>query len=87
MTGHKGSGSEVAGPSRKTSKRQVTKAMFDKWQQEYERDHQTLSRLRCDLERDKRHVASLYCAVCKTYEDSLQSLMSFSRALVLPTKK
>ena len=82
MAGHKQCGSEAAGPSRKASKRQVTTSTFDKWQQEYERDHQTLSWLRCDLERDKRHVAALYCAVCKKYEDSLQSLKSFSRAWI-----
>ena len=45
-------GSEVAGLSRKTCKRQVTKATFDKWQQEYERDLQMLSWLCCDLQWD-----------------------------------
>ena len=89
MAGHKWCASEAAGPSRKVSKCQVTKATFDKWQHEYEKDHQTLSWFRCDLERDKRHVASLYCAVCRKYEDSLQSLKSFSRpgSLVLRIKK
>ena len=75
-------GSEVPGPS-KTSKRQVTKATFEKWQQEYEKDHQTRSWLRCDLDRDKRHVSSLYCTVCRKYEDSLQSLKSFSQAWIV----
>ena len=75
-------GSEAAGSSRKANKRQITKSTFDKWQQEHERDHQTRSWLRCDLERDKHHVASLYCAVCKKYEHSLQSLKSFSRAWI-----
>ena len=82
MAGHKEDGNEVAGPSRKTCKCQVMKATFDKWQQEYERDHQTLSWLCCDLEWDKHHVASLYCAVCKKYEDSLKFLKSFSRAWI-----
>ena len=82
MAGRK-RGSEIAidGPS-KTSKRQVTKATFEKWQQEHEKDHQTLSWLRCDLERDDRHVASLYCAVCREYQDHLLSLKSFSRAWI-----
>ena len=82
MAGRKRCASEVAGPSKKASKRLVTKATFDKWQQEFEREHQTLSLLRCDLQQDKRLVASLYCAVCKTYEDSLQSLKSFLRAWI-----
>ena len=71
----------IAGPS-KTSKRQVTKAIFEKWQQEHEKDHQTLSWLCCDLERDDRYVASLYCAVCREYQDRLLSLKSFSRAWI-----
>ena len=43
-------------PSTKSAKRQVTKATFEKWQREHERDHQTLSWLRCELERDRRHA-------------------------------
>jgi len=82
MARHKRCGSEVAGPLRKTSKHQVMKAMFDKWQQEYEKNHQTLSLLCCNLKRDKHHIVSLYCAVCKKYKDRLQSLKSFSRAWI-----
>jgi len=40
-----------------------------------------LASLRSD--RDKRHVSSLYCTVCRKYEDSLQSLKSFSRAWIV----
>ena len=74
--------SEAAGPSRKVSTHQVTKATFDKWQHEYEKDHQTLSWLRCDLERNKRTWRLSIRAVCRKYEDSLQSLNSFSRAWI-----
>ena len=69
-------------PSTKSAKRQVTKATFEKWQREHERDHQTLSWLRCELERDRRHVVSLYCTVCKRYESSMESLKNFSRAWI-----
>ena len=54
--GKRPSSASEAGPSTKCDKRQVTKATFEKWQQEHERDHQTLSWLRCELERDKRRV-------------------------------
>lgn len=37
-----------AGPSKKSCK-QVPKATFEKWQQEHEREHQTLAWLRCEL--------------------------------------
>ena len=69
---------EPLSSSAKTSKRQVTKATFDKWQREHDRQHQTLSWLRCELERDNLHVASLHCAVCRKYKGSLRSLRSFS---------
>ena len=61
-----------AGPSTKCDKRQVTKATFEKWQHEHERD---LSWLRCELERDKRYVRgfSLLRAVCKKYKSNLKN--------------
>ena len=81
MAGHKPLVCGEAGPfASKKGKRQVTKAMFEKLQHEHERDHQMLSWLRCNVDTDKHHMASLYCAVCSKYEDSLQSLKSFSQA-------
>ena len=83
IAGHRRCASEAAGPLWKASKRQVTMATFDKWQQEYAKDHQTLSWLRCNLKHDKRHTAaSFYCAVCRKYEDSLKPLKCFSRAWI-----
>ena len=62
--------SESPGPSCKktsvstgTCKRQVTKATFDKWQRDNNRDHQMLVWLRCELERNNIHVAVLLCDV------------------------
>ena len=50
----------------------MTKATFEKWQHEHERD---LSWLRCELERDKRYVRgfSLLRAVCKKYKSNLKN--------------
>ena len=53
----------------------MTKVMFEKWQ--HEREHQKLSWLRCERERDKRHLVSLHCAVCKKYKRSIESLKNF----------
>ena len=64
--------------SASSKKRQFTKAMFEKWQREYQREHQTLSWLRCILCRDKLHVKILYCEVCRKYEARLCSLRNFS---------
>ena len=63
-----------------SKKRKVMNATFQKWQRQYERDYQTLSWLRCELDGDKTHVASLYCEVCPKYEPSIQLLCNFSQA-------
>jgi len=65
MAGHKRTCSVEERLSKKSGKRQVPKATFEKWQQEHEREHQTLSWLRCELERDKRHVAVPYVGSTK----------------------
>ena len=79
------SGDREAGPSKKSGKHQVTKATFEKWQQEHERDHQTQCWLRCELERVKRHMASLYCTISRLYENNLESLKNFSRVWIAGT--
>ena len=63
-------------------KRQLTKATFNKWQHEHEKDHLTRSWLRCDLQQDQRHVASLHCEVCTKYRSHLESMKNFSKTWV-----
>ena len=42
----------------KESQHQVTKVTFDKWQRDYNGDHETLCWLRCELDRESQsHVA------------------------------
>ena len=83
MTSDKKESQEPASASSsKKAKRQVTKATFNKWQRENDREHQTLSWLRCEMDRDNIHVASLHCALCNKYEGHLQSLKSFNAAWI-----
>ena len=82
MAGRKRPAESRAASSSKTGKRQVTKATFERWQRQFERDYQTLSWLRCELEQDKVHVATLSCEACKKYERSVQSLKNFSRVWI-----
>ena len=63
-------------------KRQLTKATFNKWQHEHKKDHLTRSWLRCDLQQDQRHVASLRCEVCTKYRSHLESMKNFSKTWV-----
>ena len=79
-------GSESPGTScKKTSIRQVTKATFDKWQRDNDRDYQTLVWLRCELERDNVHVAFLFCDVCKRYKDNIISMRNFQMTWITGT--
>ena len=83
MAGHKRAGGDEllceSSSSAKKAKRQITKATFEKWQKEHETEHQTLSWLRCDLDAKGTHVVSLYCAICRKYEDNVRSLKNFRR--------
>ena len=82
MAGQKRPTESHATSSSKTGKWQVAKVTFERWQRQFERDYQTLLWLRCELEQDKMHVATLSCGACKKYECSVQSLKNFSRAWI-----
>ncbi len=76
-------GSSISSLGSSSNKRQkFMKATFDKRQREHERQHQTLSWLRCVLSRDKLHVKMLYCEVCRKYEARLCSLRNFSNSWI-----
>ena len=79
MTGRKRCRQEPASASSsKKAKLQVTKVTG----REHDRQHQTLSWLRCEMDRDNVHLASLHCALCKKYEGHLQSFKSFNAAWI-----
>ena len=74
--------SATTAPSKK-GKRQVTIATFQKWQTQFEREHATLSWLRCDRDsRDKSLVDCLWCDVCRKHEDRIVGMKNFSRAWI-----
>ena len=79
----------TAGPSSscasktKQSKRQVSKETFHKWQRTYEREHQSLTWLRAEMDdQDKSLVSTLWCAVCGQYETRICGLKNVSRAWI-----
>ena len=82
MAGRKLAVDLVFSSGSKAAKRQVTNSTFEKWQRQFDREYQALSWLRCNLDRDKVHVATLWCEVCKKHERSVQSLKNFSRAWI-----
>ena len=63
----------------KKAKRQLTVATFQKWQRIHEQEHQTLTWLCCKLNRsDSTVVDSLFCEVCKMFEDNIRGMRNFS---------
>ena len=79
------SSSSAMTPAKK-SKRQVTVSMFEKWQRNYDCDHQTLSWLRCNMDKaDRNLVALLWCSVCRNYQEKICSIKNYSSAWVTGT--
>ncbi len=68
-------------PPRKQAKRQVTVATFKKWQEQHEKEHQTLTWLRCDSYCTL--VGSLWCAACKKFEDRIRGVKNFSSTWIV----
>ena len=71
----------------KKAKRQVAVSTFEKWQRNYDGDHQTLSWLRCDTDKaDRNLVALLWCSVCRNYQDKICSMKNYSSVWVMGTE-
>ena len=70
-------------PSTSSKKRKVTVTTFNKWKTQFERDHNTLSWLQCDISKeDKTVVETLWCEVCKKHEGKITGMKNFSRAWI-----
>ena len=69
--------------SSKSKKRKVSIHTFNKWQLQYEREHWTLSWLRCDVDkRDRTSVETLWCEACRQHESSITGMKNFSSAWI-----
>jgi hypothetical protein len=81
MSNRKRTGSTADSSSTVSSKRRkVTITTFNK---QLERDHQTLSWLRCDVNKeDKMVVETLWCESCRKHEDGIKGTKTFSRAWI-----
>ena len=67
--------------------RQVSINTFKHLQTQYEREYQSLSWLRCQVdETDSSLVKSLTCALCTKYESAICGLKNFSNAWIIGLK-
>ena len=58
-----------SGSQLKQAKRQVSVAIFQKWQSQQEKEHEMLTWLRCD--KQQRYVESLWCETCRWFQDKI----------------
>ena len=70
----------------KKAKQRVTKATFNKWQRQYEHNHQTMMWLHCDtaadLDKFLNIVESLWCGVCREYKTRIRGMKNFSKSWI-----
>ncbi len=55
----------------------MSKETFEKWQRLYKREHQSMTWLRCDVDKGKQKkslVSTLWCCVCRKYEERIGGL-------------
>ena len=65
------------------AKRQVSRETFFKSKRTFEKDHQSMSWLRCTLdEKAPRLVETLWCDVCRRLKDTICSVKNFSKAWI-----
>lgn len=70
----------------KKAKRQVSVSPFEKWQREFDHEHQSVLWLRCEKDVTNRSlVATLCCGVCRRFEDRISGMRNFSPAWLAGT--
>ena len=72
-----------SGNQAKKPKREVSVATFQKWQKQEEKEHKTISWLRCD--KQQSHVTSLWCQACRKFENNIRGVKNFSAAWIVGT--
>ena len=71
-------------PEPKKPRRQISIGTFEKWQGQWNRDHLTLSWLRCEKDRSDRGLVDLiWCEACRKYESRICSSKNFSKVSLI----
>ena len=79
------SSASSSGSQPKQAKRQVSVATFQKWQSQQEKEHETLTWLRCD--KQQIYVDSLWCETCRQFQDKIRGTKNFSAAWITGSTK
>ena len=67
----------------KQSKREASKETFLRWQRIYEKEYQSMGWLRAEIDdQDKSLVYTLWCVVCRQYENKICGIKNFSRVWI-----
>ena len=69
--------------SSKQLKRQALKETFLRWQRTYEKEYQSMGWLHAEMDdQDKSLVSTLWCVVCRQYENKICGIKNFSKAWI-----
>ncbi len=75
--------SDKPGPSKKPKRRQVSLSTFKKWQAQLEREHQTMTWLRCDTDKSNPTVIdTLWSHASRTNEAKIIGMKNYSNAWI-----
>ena len=75
--------SDDLGPNKKPRRRQVTLTTLKKWQVQLEREHQTMTWLRCDMGQNNPTVVdTLLCNACRMNEAKIIGTKNYSSAWI-----
>ena len=71
----------------KKPKRQLSVLTFEKWQRNYDREHQTLTWLKCERDKgDRGLVDYLWCSACREHSQTICSMKHYSDVWVTGSK-
>ena len=65
------------------AKRLLAVSTFEKWQRNYNKNHQSLMWLKCDVDTpNKDYIAVLWCSICREYKSKICSMKNYSQAWI-----
>ena len=66
-----------------TKKRKVSVSTFEKWQNQFDSEYQSLLWLRCTKDdHDKSLVSTLWCTVCREYQARICGMRNYSQTWI-----
>ena len=85
MTGRKclaSATSDSGNSATKKTKRQLAVSTLEKWQRNYDKNHHSLTWLKCDMDTQNKDYVGLLCSVYQEYKSKICSMNNYSPAWI-----